>query len=155
MQIFVKANKTYVIDENINTVNDVKEAIHKKLDLKTNNYYLVANGKILDNNKNISDYKIDNYTTIYINFRPTLILDDSVVQFFVKLDKWHVIIMSKYDKVYDLKDLINKKFNFKNSKYYYLVFNAKILEDNKTLEECNLQNDSNVNICTRSNFILY
>jgi len=156
MQIFVKANKTYIIEENDNiSVNELKKSIQQKLDLKTNNYYLVANAKILENNKNISEYKIDNFTTIYVNFRPHNILNECVLQFFVKLDKSYTVIMSKYDKLSDLKDYINKKFNFKNSKYYYLIFNGKILKDNaKSLQDYDLEKDCNIFISIRHNDLM-
>lgn len=154
MQIFVKANKTYIIEADYNTsINYIKDTINKKLELKTNNYYLLANGKILENNKYITDYKIDNFTTIHLHFRPTAVPKESIIEFFIKLDKSYNISMCKTDKLIDLKNLINKKFNFRNSKYYYLIFNGKILEDNnKTLEEYELQKDSNIYLNYKTRF---
>jgi len=152
MQIFVKAHKTYIIEAEKDTlINDIKNTINNKLKLQTNNYYLIANGKVLENNKFVEDYKIDNFTTIYIYFRPTPIIDN-LIQFFVKLDKSYTFVMSKSETLDDLMDNINSRFNFKDNKFYYLIFNGKLLEDRrKTLKDYNISHDCNINLIFRQN----
>lgn len=70
MQIFIKANKTMIldIDENMN-ISHILYRLEDQINIPYNKMYLVYCGKVLKQNKNISDYHIKEHGTIYLNFR--------------------------------------------------------------------------------------
>lgn len=70
MQIFIKANKTMIldIDENM-TISHILYRLEDQILVPNNKIYLVHCGKVLKQNKNISEYNIKEHDTIYLNFR--------------------------------------------------------------------------------------
>jgi hypothetical protein len=70
MQIFIKANKTMIldIDENM-TISHILYRLEDQILVPNNKIYLVHCGKVLKPTKNISEYHIKEHDTIYLNFR--------------------------------------------------------------------------------------
>lgn len=72
------------------------------------------------------------------------------LQVFVKTNiSTLVILTNKTKKVADLKHVIEQKEAIPTS-YQWLLYNGKVLQDNATLQECGIQNDSTIQLCTRS-----
>jgi hypothetical protein len=70
MQIFIKANKTTILDIDNNTcIYNILYRLEDQLNVPCNKMYLVHRGKVLEQNKNISDYHIKEHDTIYLNYR--------------------------------------------------------------------------------------
>jgi len=70
MQILLKINRTTVYNiKSSDTIQSLKDQIYDKECIKENLYYLSWSGKILDSNKLVSDYLIEELSTIYLNFR--------------------------------------------------------------------------------------
>ena len=70
MQIFIKANKTTIHDIDSNTyIYNILYRLEDQLNIPCNKMYLVHCGKVLEQNKTISDYHIKELDTIYLNFR--------------------------------------------------------------------------------------
>ncbi len=72
--LFVKHNKTLVLEdiesENI-TITDIKNIIYKRLNIigkDRDHVRLLFNGKVLDDEKYLQSYKIENYSTIHLFF---------------------------------------------------------------------------------------
>ena len=75
LQLFIKTNnnKTIIIECNYSsTIMDIKELISNKLLIPYKYYYLTYNGKILNNNKMISDYNITDDLTLYMHIRHSI-----------------------------------------------------------------------------------
>ena len=71
VQVFIQTNKTYCLDIDLNiSIIQLNEIITHNLNIKTNNYFLVYAGKILNKNKNLIDYDIQKESTIYLNYKP-------------------------------------------------------------------------------------
>ncbi len=69
MQIFIKHNRTYTLEvEKETTIDELKQKIKDKLGLIPKSYFMVCSGKLIGSG-NISDYKIEKDSTIYINLR--------------------------------------------------------------------------------------
>lgn len=71
VQVFIQINRTHCLNIDLNmSINQFKKIISHNLNIKTNNYFLVYAGKILDKDKNLIDYDIHKESTIYLNYKP-------------------------------------------------------------------------------------
>jgi hypothetical protein len=70
MQIFVKLNKTLTYNVcQTDIIENLRKKINYREGLPDDMYYLTHNGKVLENGRVLSDYLIEEASTIFINFR--------------------------------------------------------------------------------------
>ena len=83
MQIFVKTltSKTITLDvEPTNTLMEVKSMIETKEGIPANTQALILAGQELDNDKTLSDYNIQEESTLYVIEIPTIVWESSTRQ---------------------------------------------------------------------------
>ena len=127
MQIFVKLDKTLTYNVNkSDTVESLREKINDREGLLDKMYYLTYCSKSLENGRVLSDYLIEEASTIYINFRMT---GGEHFSINVKLQK---LIFSK---IYN--DKLEDKENYSISKRVYkrVMDTVHIFQPNLTGEE--------------------
>ena len=119
-------------------IEEVKTKIQDVEGIRCGDQQLFHNGKFLENGRTLADYKIQVASTV------NLILP--------LVENGHIIIRTQWgetiplfvestDTIWKVKLMIKKKVSIL-PEYQGLVFNGKQLEDNKTLNECKVTNNS-------------
>ena len=143
-QIFIKQLKGNTIFLNVlplYTIEDIKKKIQITERIIPNQYKLFFSGIELENNKTLKDYNIQNGSNI--DLLPL------TFQIFVEyLNRKIITIDAKYsDTIENIKEKIN--INDKEKiipSYYELIFKGIILDDNKTVKDYNIENESIINL---------
>ena len=143
MQIFVKTltGKTILLNiEPSETIENVKSLIETLEGVPKEHQRLIA-GKYLKNNKTISDYKIQNLATIYMS----LILRSSMQIIIKTFSSKTILNVNPFEPIANIKNQIedNKGIKIKNQR---LLFHGKDLEDEKTLNDYNINSGAIINL---------
>ena len=153
MQIFVKPeNKTLTLDVKASdTVLSVKQKIHERGYAEPKLQSLRYGGKSLEDDKVLSDYNIQKESQLQYSFRWSM------------MPSIKISVENLVGKVVTLDVSPSNKVSVVKTKYYSkegispanqsLIFGGSVLDDAKTLSECNIQNQSKVIVVIRSSEI--
>ena len=138
MQIFIKSlcGKTIIINvESSESIETLKSKIQEKEGIPVEYQILISSNRVLANKKPISFYNIKSESNINLSLKLK-----SGIQIKIKtLEKEITFNVGPHTTIKDIKDEIKKQqFFFKLN----LVFNLKILEDNKSVTDYNIKNGS-------------
>ena len=143
MQVFVKSlNNTFIINTNpSDTIETIKNKIKDKEAIPVKDQILVYN-KILENRKTLSDYNIQNESTLELllplKSRPEKI--EITLKYFCNTMQ---ASFARDAKIKDIKELIREKEPSSSSKDLALLFKGKRLKDDmKTISDYGINNDS-------------
>lgn len=152
-QIFVKPdNKTLVLDVKASdTVLSVKKKIHERGYAEPELQTLRYDMKTLEDEKVLSDYNIQKESQLHYHFRWNIA---SLVKISVEnlVGKVVTLDVSLSDKVSDVKAKYHAKEGVSPANQK-LIFGGSVLDDAKSLSECNIQNQSKVIVVIRSSEI--
>ena len=138
MQIFIKSlcGKTIIINvESSESIETLKSKIQEKEGIPVEYQILITSNRVLANKKPISFYNIKSESNINLSLKLK-----SGIQIKIKtLEKEITFNVGPHTTIKDIKDEIKKQqFFFKLN----LVFNGRILEDNKSVTDYNIKNGS-------------
>ena len=149
MKIYIKtSDKTITIEvQPFHKILIIKEEIQKNEIFSLEQYGVFFNGKELDDNKKISDYNIQENSLLELNSRTS-------IQINIKINNEKIITQKVYssDKIENIKQKIidDEKPTIND---LCLFFENIKLEENKTLNEYNIQNESNLEL--KESFIIH
>ena len=141
---FMKNNIILEVKETDNILN-IKKKIEKYIYIKPEYQNLFFEEKELEDNKNISDYDIKNESIINLRM-----INVKGYQIFVKTltgKTLHIDVFPIYS-IGIIKRLIFDKEDIKKDSQR-LIFEGRQLEDNRTLEDYNIQRDSTLHLILR------
>ena len=141
---FMKNNIILQVKETDNILN-IKKEIEKYIYIKPEYQNLFFEEKELEDNKNISDYDIKNESIINLRM-----INVKGYQIFVKTltGKTFQIDVFPIYSIGIIKRLIYDKEDIKKDSQR-LIFEGRQLEDNRTLEDYNIQRDSTLHLILR------
>ena len=133
--IFENRKKISLNIEAFDTIIKIKEEIKNKEGISLNEFKLIFNEKVLEENKTLDYYNISENSNIYF-------ISNSLKQIIIKTSGENSFILNvkSTDKIKLIKNVIRMKIKDLFDDSYSLNFNGKILEDDKTLEDYNVQN---------------
>ena len=147
MVIIVKTltGKNIILDVGpSDTIKTVKDLILKKEGFPPEYQRFIFAGKQLEDNKTLAECKIINQSTIHLIFNAIFI------QIFIQTltGKTIELKVASYDTIKTVKDLILKIKGIP-PEHQRFIFEGKQLEDNKTLAECNIINQSTIHLALK------
>lgn len=148
MQIFVRTltGKTATIDvEGTDSIASLKEKLREKEGIPADQQRLVFAGKLLEDDRTISDYNIRKESTVHLLLRLK-----GGMQIFMKTFTGRTITLDaeQSDTVAILKSKLSEKEGIPADSQR-MVFAGKNLEDSRKLSEYNIQAMSTVNLLLR------
>ena len=123
------------------TVENLKLKIQKSLGVPVWKQMLVYACKILEENTILSDYNIKNESSIFLIIR----FNTSKIYIKTIFDKTISIDYDQALTIENIKKQIEEKENIKINKQM-LIYNAIILENNKTLTDYDIKKESNISL---------
>ena len=136
--------KSYTFDvESTSTVEELSNKIVDSLGLLSESTALLFCGHKLDSEKRISDYKIEDGSTINLvySFKPTMKIRVN----WLKNDNKMVLAVNGSTTVLEVKKKIEEKLKV-NANDQALMFNDDYLNNEKTLLEYKIVNDSDLEL---------
>jgi surface protein len=126
------------------TIKTVKDLILKKEGIPPEHQRFIFAGKQLEDNNTLAEYNIKNQSTIH------LIFNARFIQIFIQTltRKTIELKVASYDTIKTVKDLILKIKGIPPEQQIF-IFEGKQLEDNKTLAECNIINQSTIHLALK------
>jgi len=157
MQIFVKPeNKTLTLDVKASdTVLSVKQKIHERGYAEPKLQSLRYGGKSLEDEKTLSFYNIQKESQLQYSFRWSMMpRSTSLVKISVENLAGKVVTLdvSLSDKVSNVKVKYHAKEGISPANQS-LIFGGSVLDDEKSLSECNIQSQSKLIVVIRSSEI--
>ena len=157
MQIFVKPeNKTLTLDVKASdTVLSVKQKIHERGYAEPKLQSLRYGGKSLEDDKVLSEYNIQKESQLQYSFRWSMMpRSTSLVKISVENLAGKVVTLdvSLSDKVSNVKVKYHAKEGISPANQS-LIFGGSVLDDEKSLSECNIQSQSKLIVVIRSSEI--
>lgn len=152
-QIFINTGDKHInIDLEIDyTIKDIKSKINDELKINNVNYHLCFSGKVLDDSLNLLDYDIESHSIINVIFNMNGGgTDGPTKQIFIKTlqGKTLTLDVSDTDSIASIKNKIFEKEGIPVEQQR-LVFNGKQLEDNQTIADYNIEENSNIHLVLR------
>ena len=141
----VKINIIQIFVENLNgkkivfevdyfdTIENIKEKIRFKEGIFAYKYKLLFEGINLENNKTLKEYNINENSIIYLQYYKD-------IKIFIEMNEQKIELNAKTsDTILDIKRKLDKSISSNKIK---LIFDGIKLEDEKTLENYNISNNS-------------
>ena len=136
IQIFVENlnGKKIVLEvEYSDTIEDIKDKISSKERIFSYKYKLLFDGIKLENNKTLIDYNINENSIIYLQYYKD-------IKIFIEMNEKKIELNAKTsDTILDIKRKLDKSIASNKIK---LIFDGIKLEDEKTLDNYNISNNS-------------
>ena len=137
-KLYIKINEGKILALDFNpsdTIGNLKEKIKDEEGLDSTQYNLFLDKKLLkENNKTLEEYNISTISLIDL-------ISKGLIQINIVNDKNILIDAKLSDKVGIIKEKIKDKENIIQSRCE-LIFEGKILEDNKSLDDYNINEES-------------
>jgi len=146
MQIFVKTSGKNIALE-VNPSDHVSDLKAKLNENESENQFIIYNGKLLEENKTLEEYDIQDNSTIHLD---NMLRGGKMLQIHVKTlqGKTMTLDISEDDTIDAIKQKITDKEGIPVDQQR-LIFNGKQLEQGRTASDYGLEDGSNIHLVLR------